>query len=65
MRKIEEDGWRVDRIRGSHRSYKHPTKRGTGTIAGHPNIDLAPGTWRSILKQAEIEGEERRCNTSS
>ena len=57
MRKIEEDGWRVERVRGSHRIYKHPTKRDTVTIAGHPNIDLAPGTWRSILKQAGIEPE--------
>lgn len=59
MQTVEEDGWRIARVRGSHRMYKHPSKRGTVTIAGHPNIDLAPGTWRSVLKQAGLHGEER------
>ena len=28
---------------------------GLVTVAGHPNDDLAPGTLRSILRQAELE----------
>ena len=31
---IEADGWYLERIKGSHRQYKHPTKSGTVTIAG-------------------------------
>jgi predicted RNA binding protein YcfA (HicA-like mRNA interferase family) len=41
IRLIEEDGWYLVRIKGSHRQYKHPTKPGLVTIAGHPNDDLA------------------------
>ncbi len=59
MRMIEEDGWVLVRTRGSHRQYKHPEKPGLVTIAGHPNDDLAPGTYSSILKQAGLK-EERK-----
>ena len=52
---IETDGWyRVD-TKGSHRQYKHVTKPGRVTIAGHPNDDIAPGTLNSILKQARLK----------
>lgn len=60
IRLIERDGWILVRTKGSHRQYKHSTKRGTVTIAGNPNLDLAPCTWNSILKQAslrDLEGE--------
>lgn len=49
---VEQDGWFLDRTRGSHRQYKHPKKRGVVTIAGKPGDELAPGTRNSILKQA-------------
>lgn len=52
---IEEDGWLLARIKGSHRQYKHPTKAGLVTIAGKPSDDLAPGTLNSILKQAQLK----------
>jgi predicted RNA binding protein YcfA (HicA-like mRNA interferase family) len=51
---VERDGWLLVRTAGSHRQYKHPTKPGTVTIAGRLSRDLAPGTWRSILKQAGL-----------
>jgi predicted RNA binding protein YcfA (HicA-like mRNA interferase family) len=52
---IEEDGWYLVVTKGSHRQYKHPSKSGRVTIAGHPNDDLAPGTLHSVFKQAQIE----------
>jgi len=52
---IEADGWYLVVTRGSHRQYKHPTKPGRVTIAGHPSDDLAPGTLSSILKQAQLK----------
>jgi predicted RNA binding protein YcfA (HicA-like mRNA interferase family) len=52
---LEADGWYVVTTKGSHRQYKHPTKAGRVTIAGHPNDDLAPGTLNSILKQAKLK----------
>lgn len=56
---VERDGWRLVRITGSHRQYKHPTKRGTVTIAGNEGRDLARGTWNSILTQAGLRGEPK------
>ena len=55
IRQIEEDGWRLHDIRGSHRQFKHPTKPGRVTVAGKPKDDVAPGTLNSILKQAGLE----------
>lgn len=55
IKMIEADGWYQIDTRGSHRQYKHPTKTGRVTIAGHPGDDLAPGTLNSILKQANLE----------
>ncbi|MCJ7583528.1 MAG: type II toxin-antitoxin system HicA family toxin [Anaerolineales bacterium] len=40
--------------KGSHCQYKHPIKLGHITIAGHPSHELAPGTFNSILKQAQL-----------
>lgn len=52
---IEADGWSLVATKGSHRQYKHPTKPGKVTIAGHPNHDLARGTLQSVLKQAKLK----------
>jgi predicted RNA binding protein YcfA (HicA-like mRNA interferase family) len=57
IRLIEEDGWRIEETRGSHRQFKHPQKPGRVTIAGKPSDDLAPGTFNSILKQAGLKGQ--------
>ena len=55
IKMIKDDGWHIVATRGSHRQYKHPTKPGRVTIAGHPNHDVAPGTLNSIMKQAKLE----------
>jgi predicted RNA binding protein YcfA (HicA-like mRNA interferase family) len=52
---LEKDGWYLARTKGSHRQYKHQTKIGRVTIAGHPNDDLSPGTLNSILKQSGLK----------
>jgi predicted RNA binding protein YcfA (HicA-like mRNA interferase family) len=56
---IEEDGWYLVVTKGSHRQYKHPTKAGRVTIAGHLNDDLATGTLNSVFKQAQLERPEK------
>ncbi|BBL68080.1 addiction module toxin, HicA family [Methanoculleus chikugoensis] len=56
IKMIEADGWYLVATRGSHRQYKHPSKPGRITIAGHPADDLAPGTLNSVLKQAGLKG---------
>jgi predicted RNA binding protein YcfA (HicA-like mRNA interferase family) len=57
---IEADGWYLVVTKGSHRQYKHPSKPGRVTIAGHPSHDFAPGTQNSIFKQAQIEKPESK-----
>ncbi len=52
---IEADGWYLVATKGSHRQYKHSTKPGRVTLAGHPNDDLAPGTLNSVFKQAQVQ----------
>jgi predicted RNA binding protein YcfA (HicA-like mRNA interferase family) len=54
MRLIEADGWRIVKPKGSHRQYKHATKPGKVTIAGHTSAETAPKTLRSILEQAGL-----------
>lgn len=55
---IEDDGWFLVATRGSHRQYKHMSKVGRVTIAGHPGDDVSPGTLNSIQKQAQLEKGE-------
>ncbi|MBN2197419.1 MAG: type II toxin-antitoxin system HicA family toxin [Polyangiaceae bacterium] len=50
IRRLQEDGWTQVRQRGSHRQFKHPTKLGLVTIAGHPSDELAPGTLNNVPK---------------
>ncbi|MFN8526167.1 MAG: type II toxin-antitoxin system HicA family toxin [Chloroflexota bacterium] len=57
IRLLSRDGWYLDRMRGSHRQYLHPTKRGVVTVPGKPGDDLASGTLQSILRQAGLRGE--------
>ncbi len=58
IRLLESDGWRLVTTRGSHRQYRHSTKSGRVTVPGKPSDDLAPGTWNSIQKQAQIMGHQ-------
>jgi predicted RNA binding protein YcfA (HicA-like mRNA interferase family) len=51
---IEADGSYAARQRSSHRQFKHPTKPGLVTVAGHPPKVLAPKTVKSVLRQAGL-----------
>jgi len=51
---LDRDGWRVVRMRGSHRQLRHSTKRGTVTVAGKPGADVPRGTLSAILEQAGL-----------
>ena len=51
---LQKDGWyQVNQV-GSHKQFKHPTKKGRVTVV-HPSRDLAIGTLKSIEKQAGIK----------
>lgn len=55
IKRLEQDGWRLVRSKGSHRQFHHPSKTGTVTVAGHPSLDIPPGTLNNILKQAALK----------
>jgi predicted RNA binding protein YcfA (HicA-like mRNA interferase family) len=52
---VENNGWRLVRTKGGHRQFHHPSKPGTVTVAGHPSLDIPPGTLNNILKQAGLK----------
>ena len=52
---LEEDGWYQARMKGSHRQFKHGSKKGTVTVAGKANVEIPPGTLNNILKQAGLK----------
>ena len=56
--RVEADGWRIVKQKGSHRQYKHPAKAGRVTIPGHPGDDVAFGTLKSIYRQAQLDEEK-------
>lgn len=52
---LKAEGWVLDRATGSHHIYKHPTKEGHVSVPYHGgNSEIAPGTLKSILKQAGL-----------
>lgn len=51
-RRLEQDGWVIEQITGSHHVFKHPTIKNT-VILPHPKKDLGKGLVRNIYKRAE------------
>ncbi len=51
IRRLERDGWKRVRTKGSHQTFKHPRKTGIVTVP-HPKRDLPVGTLRAIFRQA-------------
>lgn len=51
IRRLEREGWRLVRVKGSHH---HFAKTGVATIVTvpHPRRDLVIGTVRNIYRQA-------------
>jgi predicted RNA binding protein YcfA (HicA-like mRNA interferase family) len=46
-------GWRLERVRGSHHVFTHPSRPGIVVIP-HPRKDLGKGLVAKIRKQAGI-----------
>lgn len=55
MRILAADGWVIVAQKGSHRQYKHATKKGRVTVNGKPNDDLPPKLWDSVMRQAGLK----------
>ena len=54
IRALKRDGWYEVNQVGSHKQFKHSTKKGRTTVP-HPKRDLPTGTLKSIEKQAGIK----------
>ncbi|MDE5930056.1 MAG: type II toxin-antitoxin system HicA family toxin, partial [Muribaculaceae bacterium] len=52
IKMLEEDGWHLITIKGDHRQYKHPIKKGKVTVRGKPSETLDQFLLNSIWKQA-------------
>ncbi len=46
-RRLEQDGWQIERISGSYHIFKHSQSRDT-IVLPHPKKDLGPGLVRAI-----------------
>jgi predicted RNA binding protein YcfA (HicA-like mRNA interferase family) len=53
IKALQKDGWYEANQVGSHRQFKHATKKGRVTVP-HPKRDIPLGTLKSIEKQAGI-----------
>ena len=54
IRELKRDGWFEVNQAGSHKQFKHPTKKGRVTVP-HPKRDIPMGTLKSIEKQARVK----------
>ena len=52
IRLLEADGWFLVAVKGDHRQFKHPTKRGKVTVNKKMSDDLDANLLDSIFKQA-------------
>ncbi len=54
IKALKKDGWKIDRIKGSHHVFKHESKKGI-VVVPHPKKDIPIGTYNSIAKQAGLK----------
>jgi len=55
LRDLDKDGWKLDRYRGSHREFKHPTKKGVVTVNGGKDDVIWGFLLKSIQRQSGLE----------
>ena len=55
IRDLKQDGWYLARVRGSHREFKHPTKKGVTTVNGKDSGDISGFLLKSIERQSGLE----------
>jgi predicted RNA binding protein YcfA (HicA-like mRNA interferase family) len=53
IRDLQADGWTLDRVRGSHHIFEHPSKPGR-IVVPHPKKDLGKGLVKMIRAQAGL-----------
>jgi len=51
VRMLEKDGWMLDRVKGDHHTFKHPSRAELISLT-HPRKDMSIGLVRSIYRIA-------------
>lgn len=54
IRKLQEAGWTLRAVRGSHHIFQHHERPGHLTVP-HPKKDLGKGLVHKLLKQAGLK----------
>ena len=54
LRILTDDGWYLDRCKGDHREFKHPTKKGVVTVNGKPSTSICGWLLSSIERQSRL-----------
>jgi predicted RNA binding protein YcfA (HicA-like mRNA interferase family) len=54
IKALIEDGWEQVACKGSHRQFKHPTKKGKVTVNGKKSTDFTGDVLKSIEKQSGL-----------
>ncbi|MDR0842379.1 MAG: type II toxin-antitoxin system HicA family toxin [Acidobacteriota bacterium] len=54
---LEQDGWVLANVRGSHHVFRHPEKNGHISVP-HPRKDIGKGLEHKLMKPATIERNE-------
>lgn len=51
---LSNDGWHLTHYKGSHRQFKHPTKKGKVTVNGKRSDDICGSLLKSIEEQSGL-----------
>ena len=54
MSDLKQDGWYMVHQKGSHRKFKHPTKKGSVIVNGTPSTDFFGDLLKSIENQSGL-----------
>jgi len=57
-RVLENRGWSLARINGSHHIYRHAVAERLIVVPVHSNQDLKPGTQRGIMRDAGLTADD-------
>jgi predicted RNA binding protein YcfA (HicA-like mRNA interferase family) len=55
IRILQQDGWIIERQKGSHIVFSHPVKKGFIVVPYHGVKDIGKGISSKLLKQAGLK----------
>ncbi|MFN3784863.1 MAG: type II toxin-antitoxin system HicA family toxin [Spirosomataceae bacterium] len=55
---LEQNGWILKRIAGSHHILIHPERQRPLVVPVHGNRDIPTSLFRSLIKQAKLETKD-------